>query len=183
MRWLVLLAVFVTKMLSLQATGFMFNTRRAVEINLPFEIAQVFVLFAAWVLCNWSVSTLMDGEGFAGEIWVMSAYSLTPYIVTGLSGILLSNVLSLNEAVFVSGLSALGTAWCAVWHDLRDHEGASVQLFQNPGIDGADGGRYSVFAVHRLSDGQPGRPADRVHRQHRHRDPLQNVSGEGRTLQ
>ena len=92
----------------------MFNTRRAVEINLPFEIAQVFVLFAAWVLCNWSVSTLMDGEGFAGEIWVMSAYSLTPYIVTGLSGILLSNVLSLNEAVFVSGLSALGTAWCAV---------------------------------------------------------------------
>ena len=89
--WLVLLAVFVTKMLSLQATGFMFNTRRAVEINLPFEIAQVFVLFAAWVLCNWSVSTLMDGEGF-----------------------LLSNVLSLNEAVFVSGLSALGTAWCAV---------------------------------------------------------------------
>ncbi len=112
--WLVLLAVFVTKMLSLQATGFMFNTRRAVEINLPFEIAQVFVLFAAWVLCNWSVSTLMDGEGFAGEIWVMSAYSLTPYIVTGLSGILLSNVLSLNEAVFVSGLSALGTAWCAV---------------------------------------------------------------------
>ena len=46
----------------------MFNTRRAVEINLPFEIAQVFVLFAAWVLCNWSVSTPMDGEGFAGEI-------------------------------------------------------------------------------------------------------------------
>lgn len=56
----------------------------------------------------------MDGEGFVGEIWIMSAYSLTPYIFTGLGGIVLSNLVTVNEAVFVTGLSNIGLVWCAV---------------------------------------------------------------------
>lgn len=110
--FIVLFLVLVVRIVSLQYTGFLFNAKEADEINILFEVAQVVVLFAVWVLSNWSVSTLMDGEGFAKEIWTASAYSLLPSVFSGVLSLVLSNVLTQDEAFFVHGVTVIGTIWC-----------------------------------------------------------------------
>lgn len=59
---------------------------------------------------NWSVTTLMDGKGKMGEIFKMICYSLFPITVAGFFNIALSNVITIEEAQFVTLFKILGWA-------------------------------------------------------------------------
>lgn len=45
------------------------------------------------------------------DIWIAAAYSLTPWILFGFLGILLSNVLSLDEAMIYQTFQVVGAGW------------------------------------------------------------------------
>ncbi|MGB4387782.1 MAG: hypothetical protein WBI89_01090, partial [Caldicoprobacterales bacterium] len=53
----------VTFILRRQATGFIFNTVNLLELNIFVEIMSVILPFALWCVANWSLTTLLDGEG------------------------------------------------------------------------------------------------------------------------
>ena len=55
-----------------------------------------------WILCNWAITTLMDGEGKFKEIWVFSSYALIPYVFALPILTILSNILVLEEGAFLS---------------------------------------------------------------------------------
>ncbi len=72
------------------------------------------VVFGAWVVGNWSVCTLLDGEGTMRNICIYSAYALVPYIVQAFVTVILSNILVYDEAVFITAVRVIGTGWTAV---------------------------------------------------------------------
>ena len=111
---LIVAALFLVSVLAHQLTGFAFNTNRTDELNLWVILCSTVGVFIAFVTCNWAVTTIMDGEGSFGEIWVFSAYALLPLVLVGGALIVLSNVLTLDEATFYYAIQWIGYGWTAI---------------------------------------------------------------------
>jgi len=92
-------------------TGFIFNTRNLREFSFLLEFSSVVVPFLLWCVINWSVTTLMDGKGSIREIYITTAYALTPIILINIPTTIISNYLLLDEGAFYYFFIAFSVFW------------------------------------------------------------------------
>ncbi|HEY0827467.1 MAG TPA: YIP1 family protein [Bacilli bacterium] len=88
------------RIISLRYLGFSFQTKEPYEISFFIEAGTIIVLWLSWVVANWAVSVILDGEGEFKHILVSSAFALTPFIVFTVPLTLLTNFMSLEESGF-----------------------------------------------------------------------------------
>ena len=93
---LIVLFLFIAMVVDRQLTGFQFNDSYVKVFNVVPLIVQSVVYFFTWVLGNWAICTLLDGEGTLKKICIYSAYSLVPYIVCTFIAVIFSNVLAMR---------------------------------------------------------------------------------------
>lgn len=94
--------------------GYVFN-RADLSHTSPFYYAAVFFLpLALWVVCGYMVSSVMYGEGHFRSVFIAGAYMLSPYLVFMPVLVLLSLVLTLNEAFVIEFGTVLIWAWAAI---------------------------------------------------------------------
>lgn len=91
--------------------GYVFNENRISEFNLWSVIVKTVIIFIVFVVANWCIATFMDGKGKFEDILCVSAYSLTPYLSLSLIYVLLSNVLTQNEQVFLGIVTVIALLW------------------------------------------------------------------------
>jgi len=101
----------VVMILSSLFIGFIFNNNNLKTYNMFGNIVLVLVAVALWCISQWCVTSLMDGEGKLKDIFIATCYSLTPYIILNIIGILLSNVLLSNEGDLYYVLISLAVVW------------------------------------------------------------------------
>lgn len=106
--------LFVSMVAGRQLTGFQFNAAYVKVFNVVPLIVQSIVYFFTWVIGNWALCTLFDGEGTLKKICIYSAYSLVPYIVCSLIQVFLSNFLVQEEAIWLIAIYYLGLGWSVV---------------------------------------------------------------------
>lgn len=94
-----------------QFTGYAFGGEGV--FNVLTVIGTAIIPAFLWCVCNWSVTTLFDGDGSPKAIMMATAYSLVPYIIIQIPLTILTNILSTNEQSLVSVLSIISIAWCA----------------------------------------------------------------------
>ena len=97
---LIVLFLFIAMVVDRQLTGFQFNDSYVKVFNVVPLIVQSVVYFFTWVLGNWAICTLLDGEGTLKKICIYSAYSLVPYIVCTFIAVIFSNVLVQDESIW-----------------------------------------------------------------------------------
>lgn len=94
-----------------QYAGFLVNFTDPRTINSIVEIATVAVPFFLWCIANWSVTTLMEGEGKFREIFLATGYSLIPVILIYAPMIVISRFMVQEETAFYYLFNSIAFFW------------------------------------------------------------------------
>ena len=97
-----------------QTMGFIFNPVDLTKLNIVTEMASVLVPFFLWCIVNWSLTTLMSGKGTFRDIYIASAFALTPLVIVNIPVTIVSNVLIMEEGPFIAVLAVMATVWTAM---------------------------------------------------------------------
>jgi hypothetical protein len=109
---IVILALLsLTSILQSQYSGFLVNFNKPEELNSFMEIVYVVVPVLFFSIANWSLTTLMDGEGKFVEIFISTCFALLPLILINLPWIWLSNYLTFEETAFYYFSNSVAALW------------------------------------------------------------------------
>ncbi len=90
--------------------SYMYNPR-GIYSSIGTQLLSVCVPLLLWVVANWCLTTLFDGEGSAKDIFIATGYSLAPLPLLIIPSTLLTHILSSAE----SGIITLLTTFAFIW--------------------------------------------------------------------
>lgn len=93
--------------------GYLVNYTDMRHYNSLSEALYVLVPLALWCVSNWSMTTLMDGEGKFGEIVKATAYAVLPLILIYVPTTIASHAMVQQEVAFYYLLNTIAAVWCA----------------------------------------------------------------------
>ena len=74
-------------------------------------ITSVCVPLALWIISNWCLTTLFDGEGSMKDIYIASTYSLLPLVITMVPATIASNFILADEVKTLGLITGIGLVW------------------------------------------------------------------------
>lgn len=104
-------ATVIVEILRLMLTSFQFVLVHMEYYNVVITILQILVPLFLWTVANWSLTTLMDGKGRLRDIYMATAYALTPYVLINAVMIPLSHILTFQEGAIYWFLASLAVFW------------------------------------------------------------------------
>ena len=107
----IVFAATAIRILSLQYTSFLFMRVNWARINVFTEFLTILLPLLIWCVANWSLTTLFEGKGRMRDIYMGTAYAITPYVLIQLPLIFLSNVITVEEGAFHMVLSGVSLLW------------------------------------------------------------------------
>lgn len=109
----ILFVTILIRILKLRYTSFLFLTVYWEDINIFLYIASILFPLALWVVGNWALTTLFDGKGRLGQVYMATCYGMLPYPVFQLPLMIASNFVTIEEGQFYSVLSVISLIYCA----------------------------------------------------------------------
>ena len=106
----------ITSILDKQFNGYTFNEFAVFpeDINVIGTFVTVALVVLIWVMANWGLTTLFDGEGSMRDILIYTGYSMLPVVLSQIALLLFTNILTTNEATIVSLITYIGIGWTAI---------------------------------------------------------------------
>ena len=98
----------------MKLTSFIFLNVYWEGINIFLYIASILFPLALWVVGNWALTTLFDGKGRLGQVYMATCYALVPYPLVQLPLIIFSNFVTVDEREFYTVLSGISLVWVAL---------------------------------------------------------------------
>lgn len=99
---------FTIYLVNLMGKGFIYQFVRPEDMDLG-SISIGFIAIAAlFIVCNYLVTSINDGEGSLKQIFMVVAYGLLPYMIALGLGTLLSHLLTFNEVFFLDFIRVTG---------------------------------------------------------------------------
>lgn len=101
-----------TRVIKLLYTNFQFINAPTQYINVIEEAASLLLPFLILCVANWAMTTLFDGKGRFKDIYIAMSYALVPYVLIQLPMVILSNMITFDEASFYNVLISISVIWC-----------------------------------------------------------------------
>ena len=93
--------------------GYMFNPRGDYS-TVFIQVIAILVPVLLWVISNWCLTTLFDGEGSLKDIYIATCYSLAPLPLFVTLSTILTNIFTVSEGSMVTLLVSIGWIWVAL---------------------------------------------------------------------
>ena len=110
----ILILTLLVRIMKLQFTSFIFLNVYWEGINIFLYISSILFPLALWVVGNWALTTLFDGKGRLGQVYMATCYALVPYPLVQLPLIIFSNFVTVDEREFYTVLSGISLVWVAL---------------------------------------------------------------------
>lgn len=111
---LILIAYSVSAIIKEVSTGFMYSSLRIKDFNVLIVLCTSGVLVLLFVVANWALCTLLNGEGRVIDIYIMTCYNLIPLAAFNVVSAFFSNFMIPSEFTFVTILGTCCTIWFVV---------------------------------------------------------------------
>ena len=111
----ILILTIISRLLKLQHTSFVIDPLYYPEINIFLYIASILFPLFLWVVGNWALTTLFDGKGRLGQVYMATCYCMLPYPLIQIPLIFPSNVVTTEERQFYDVLSFVSLVWVLFW--------------------------------------------------------------------
>lgn len=103
--------MIVTQILAKQITAFLFSPAKFAPQDVIFDINTYLLIFLVFCVSNWSVTTLMQGEGTFKDIVMMTGYACLPLVIIPLPVAILSNLAAYSEQVYMNAALTVAYLW------------------------------------------------------------------------
>lgn len=110
----ILILTLLVRVMKLRYTSFIFMTVYWEGINIFLYLASVLFPLALWVVGNWALTTLFDGKGRLGQVYMATCYALTPYPLMQFPLMIFSNFVTVDERQFYTVLSGVSLVWAGL---------------------------------------------------------------------
>ncbi|GHU90555.1 hypothetical protein FACS189476_10750 [Spirochaetia bacterium] len=111
---IIVAAMVLVEILRLTLTNFQFIEINMEYFNVVTVALRVLLPLGLWTVANWSLTTLMDGKGRLGEIYMATAYALTPYVIINAAMIIVSQFITRQEGAVYYVLISFSALWSVV---------------------------------------------------------------------
>lgn len=110
----IVLTAFAAKLFSLYFTSLIFMSVDRNRINLAYEALTFILPWLIWVIANYLISALKEGEGRFKDVFIASSYCLVPYILIMIPLTIISNVMTNYEATVYHFFHNAALIWCGL---------------------------------------------------------------------
>lgn len=108
---LILVLWFFSSIFQFLEYGFQFTESKPELLNIYTQFMSTSMIIILWTIANWAICTLMDGEGWFKEIWIVNCYAVMPQIVTIIPLTIISKVLTIEEGKFLTLFAGVAFVW------------------------------------------------------------------------
>ena len=107
-------AFFAVFILYQTSKGFIYQFVRVQDVDVSGLSAGFFVLLSMFILCNWLVSSINDGDGTLRQIYLIPAYALLPLLGAMLLNLALSYGVTYSESFILGLVEGVGMLWSLI---------------------------------------------------------------------
>lgn len=110
----ILFVTIFVRLLKLKYTSFLFNKVYWEELNIFLYIASILFPLALFVVGNWGLTTLFDGKGRLGQVYMASCYGMVIYPIVQIPLMIFSNLVTVEEGEFYTVVSVLSLVYAGL---------------------------------------------------------------------
>lgn len=108
------IVLFIAFMLYMLGKGFIYQYYDVQDLDISSIVVGFFAIIILFVICNYLVTSINDGEGDLKQVYMIPAYASIPLTLV-LAGITVASyVVTTNEAFFLSVAMIIGAAWSII---------------------------------------------------------------------
>ena len=107
----ILVLAIAAYVIRLRYTSFIFIQVYWEDLNIFMYIASVLLPFMLFVVGNWALTTLFDGKGRLGQVYIATCYAITPYPLIQFPLMFLSNFITVDESEFYTAMYVISLIW------------------------------------------------------------------------
>jgi len=107
-------ATILVEIMRLTLTSFQFVTINMEFFNAAIVFMRILLPLLLWTLANWGLTTLMDGKGRMGHVYMAVSYALAPYVIINAVMIVLSQIITYDEGAIYWILAGFAVFWTGI---------------------------------------------------------------------
>ncbi|MBP5250215.1 MAG: YIP1 family protein, partial [Lachnospiraceae bacterium] len=111
---LIYILAFVTYMIYRTGKGFIYQYVSVEDMDIAGTVAGFFVLIGLFIICNWLVTSIHDGDGNLKTVYMLPAYAFAPLMVGMLIIVALSYTMTYNESFILTIILVVSIIWSVV---------------------------------------------------------------------